>query len=114
MLFWMELILSLREDRLSTRTSLQGTSQAIASKTRNTGLFDYIWVQFYNSPPCQYTTGNVVNLQNSWALWTSKVPAGKIFLGLPASLNATNNGGYIPPSILISEVLTAIKNSTKY
>ncbi|TKY51366.1 Acidic endochitinase [Spatholobus suberectus] len=55
----------------------------------NTGLFDYVWVQFYSNPPCQYTTGNVVNLQNSWQLWNSKVPAAKIFLGLPATLNAS-------------------------
>nr|KYP74830.1 Acidic endochitinase [Cajanus cajan] len=81
----------------------------------NTGLCDYVWVQFYNNPPCQYTTGNVVYLQNSWLLWTSKVPVAKIFLGLPAALNASNNGsGYIPPSILTSEVLPVVKNSTNY
>ncbi|KAE8797865.1 hevamine-A-like [Hordeum vulgare] len=25
-----------------------------------TGLFDYVWVQFYNNPPCQYTTDSGV------------------------------------------------------
>ncbi|KAL2324589.1 hypothetical protein Fmac_023647 [Flemingia macrophylla] len=81
----------------------------------NSSLFDYVWVQFYNNPPYQYTTGNVVYLLNSWQLWTSKVPVAKIFLGLPAALNASNNGsGFIPPSILISEVLPVVKNSTNY
>lgn len=23
----------------------------------HTGLFDYVWVQFYNNPPCQYSAG---------------------------------------------------------
>ncbi|KAJ1385393.1 Glycoside hydrolase family 18, catalytic domain [Sesbania bispinosa] len=81
----------------------------------STGLFDFVWTQFYNNPSCQYTTGNVVNLLNSWEEWTSKTPAAKIFLGLPAAPNAsTTNAGFIPPSELISEVLPAIKNSTKY
>lgn len=82
----------------------------------NTGIFDYVWTQFYNNPPCQYTTGNVVNLLNSWGEWTSKTPStAKIFLGLPASPNASStNTGFIPLSELISEVLPTIKNSTKY
>ncbi|XP_061342041.1 hevamine-A-like [Gastrolobium bilobum] len=79
----------------------------------NTGLFDYVWVQFYNNPPCQYTAGNATYLQNSWEIWTSSIPAANILLGLPAAPNASI-GGFIPPSNLISEVLPAIKNSTKY
>ena len=27
----------------------------------NTGVFNYVWVQFYNNPPCQYS-GNAANL----------------------------------------------------
>ncbi|XP_024007186.1 acidic endochitinase isoform X2 [Eutrema salsugineum] len=48
----------------------------------NTRLFDYVWVQFYNNPPCQYTSA-----------------AGS---------------GYIPPDVLISQILPILKKSRKY
>ncbi|KAK1259978.1 hypothetical protein QJS04_geneDACA021413 [Acorus gramineus] len=50
-----------------------------------TGLFYYVWVQFYNNPPCQYTSGDLGDLQDAWKQWNSDIPAGKIFLGLPAA-----------------------------
>ncbi|CAL0318421.1 unnamed protein product [Lupinus luteus] len=74
-----------------------------------TGLFDYVWVQFYNNPPCQYN-GNAENLKSYWNKWiVSK--GGKIFLGLPAAKDAS---GYIPPEVLKAQVLPFIKNSPKY
>ncbi|KAJ8773189.1 hypothetical protein K2173_028366 [Erythroxylum novogranatense] len=79
----------------------------------NTGLFDYVWVQFYNNPPCQYSSGNVNNIISSWNRWTSSVNAGKIFLGLPASPQAAGSG-YIPPNVLTSQILPVIKRSAKY
>ncbi|XP_047319263.1 acidic endochitinase-like [Impatiens glandulifera] len=78
-----------------------------------TGLFDYVWVQFYNNPPCQYISGNLTNLQESWKVWTSIVPAKKIFLGLPAASDAAGSG-FIPATDLMSKVLPAIKGSNKY
>ncbi|KAI5347139.1 hypothetical protein L3X38_015018 [Prunus dulcis] len=56
-----------------------------------TGLFDNVWVQFYNNPPCQYTSGDVANLEDSWKQWTSAIPAHKIFLGLPAAPQAAGS-----------------------
>ncbi|OMO73268.1 hypothetical protein COLO4_27192 [Corchorus olitorius] len=53
-----------------------------------TGLFDYVWVQFYNNPQCQYTSGDISNLENAWKQWTTDIPATQIFLGLPASPEA--------------------------
>ncbi|KAJ4963327.1 hypothetical protein NE237_023266 [Protea cynaroides] len=79
----------------------------------DTGLFDHVWVQFYNNAPCEYTSGNVTNLLNSWKTWTSSVPASKIFLGLPASSDAAGSG-YIPADVLTSEVLPVTKTSSKY
>ncbi|XP_077249608.1 acidic endochitinase-like [Tasmannia lanceolata] len=79
----------------------------------NTGLFDYVWVQFYNNPQCQYTSGSIENLINSWNQWTT-VQASQIFLGLPASSDAAPSGGFIPADILISQVLPIIKGSSKY
>lgn len=78
-----------------------------------TGLFDYVWVQFYNNPPCQYTSGNIGNLVDAWKQWTSSIPATQIFLGLPAAPQAAGSG-FIPASDLTSKVLPAIKGSNKY
>ncbi|XWS46163.1 hypothetical protein CRYUN_Cryun14cG0040200 [Craigia yunnanensis] len=78
-----------------------------------TGLFDYVWVQFYNNPPCQYTSGNIGNLEDAWKQWTTDIPATKIFLGLPAAPAAAGSG-FIPVADLTSEVLPAIKGSAMY
>ncbi|KAF2315521.1 hypothetical protein GH714_039984 [Hevea brasiliensis] len=79
----------------------------------NTGLFDYVWVQFYNNPPCQYSSGNTTNLINSWNQWTTSIEAAKIFMGLPAAPDAAGSG-YIPPEVLTSEILPVIERSPKY
>ncbi|KAI9181427.1 hypothetical protein LWI28_014910 [Acer negundo] len=78
-----------------------------------TGLFDYVWVQFYNNPGCQYS-GNADNLKNSWNQWTSSLTSGQVFLGLPAAPEAAPSGGFIQPDALASEVLPTIKNSPNY
>ncbi|KAG6730187.1 hypothetical protein I3842_01G067300 [Carya illinoinensis] len=77
----------------------------------DTGLFDYVWVQFYNNPPCQYSD-NADNLKSYWNRWNT-IQAGQIFLGLPAAPEAAGSG-YIPPDVLNSDVLPSIKNSSKY
>ncbi|CAN0825582.1 Acidic endochitinase [Linum grandiflorum] len=78
-----------------------------------TGLFDYVWVQFYNNPPCQYSSGSITNLEDVWKQWTSAIPAKKIFLGLPAAPDAAGSG-FIPASDLKSQILPVIKDSSKY
>ncbi|XP_057447210.1 hevamine-A-like [Lotus japonicus] len=79
-----------------------------------TGLFDYVWIQFYNNPPCQYnTSGEITNLEDAWKQWTSSIPVSKVFLGLPASPEAAGSG-FIPVADLISTVIPAIKGSSKY
>ncbi|KAI3979574.1 hypothetical protein MKX01_001766 [Papaver californicum] len=79
----------------------------------NTGVFDNVWVQFFNNPPCNYASGNVANLENSWKQWSSSIPATKIFLGLPAAPQAAGSG-FIPSDDLISTILPMIKDSNKY
>ncbi|KAI4328511.1 hypothetical protein L6164_020861 [Bauhinia variegata] len=78
-----------------------------------TGLFDYVWVQFYNNPPCQYSANAIGNLEDAWKQWTSDIPANKVFLGLPASPSAAGSG-FISATDLTSQVLPAIKASDKY
>ncbi|WJX14420.1 chitinase [Trifolium repens] len=77
-----------------------------------TGLFDYVWVQFYNNPQCQYSNGNFADLVNAWKQWTSS-QAKQVFLGVPAANDsAASNGGFIPANILISQTYSnAIKGS---
>lgn len=77
-----------------------------------TGLFDFVWVQFYNNPPCHYS-GNTDNLINAWNQWTSS-QAKQVFLGVPASQAAAPSGGFIPTDVLTSQVLPKIKGSPKY
>jgi chitinase len=78
-----------------------------------TGLFDYVWVQFYNNPPCQFNaTAGVGNLASAWDRWTG-IPAKQVFLGLPAAPAAAGSG-FIQTSDLISTVLPVVKKSSKY
>ncbi|KAL3506854.1 hypothetical protein ACH5RR_032236 [Cinchona calisaya] len=79
----------------------------------NTGLFDYVWIQFYNNPPCEYDSGNPDKFKNSWNQWTSSINAKNIFIGLPASKAAAGNG-YVPKQVLTSQVLPFAKGSPKY
>ncbi|KHN28254.1 G-type lectin S-receptor-like serine/threonine-protein kinase CES101 [Glycine soja] len=82
-------------------------------KALETGLFDYVWIQFYNNPLCQYNEGNASNLLNAWKQWTTSLKSGKMFLGLPASPTASI-GGYVPPDLLISRILSTVKTSSNY
>lgn len=77
------------------------------------GLFDYIWIQFYNNPPCQYSSSNPNNFKNAWKRWTSSIKAGKFYVGLPAS-KAAAGSGFVPPEVLKSQVLPLVKSSPQY
>ncbi|KAK1560945.1 hypothetical protein Q3G72_032625 [Acer saccharum] len=36
------------------------------NRALSTGLFDYVWVQFYNNPTCEYSSSNPNKYKNSW------------------------------------------------
>ncbi|CAO2198234.1 unnamed protein product [Urochloa humidicola] len=78
-----------------------------------TGLFDNVWIQFYNNPGCSYANGDDTNLVSAWGTWTSSVKAGSFYLGLPASTEAAGSG-YIPASDLTGTVIPAIRNVGSY
>uniref|UniRef100_J3L331 chitinase n=1 Tax=Oryza brachyantha TaxID=4533 RepID=J3L331_ORYBR len=78
-----------------------------------TGLFDHVWVQFYNNPPCQYAAGDVGALQSAWQQWTTGLPASTVFLGLPASLDAADSG-FVDADKLASQVLPVVEGAANY
>ena len=82
----------------------------------DSGLLDYVWVQFYNNPQCQYSSssGDTSALLSSWNQWSSSLPSGSLLMGLPASSDAAPSGGFIPSDTLISSVLPQIKTSSNY
>ncbi|KAJ4705903.1 Acidic endochitinase [Melia azedarach] len=79
----------------------------------NTGLFDYVWVQFYNNAQCEYSSGDATKLLQSWDIWASSLTSGKLLLGVPACPEAAGSG-YIPPSNLTSQILPEIKKYPIY
>ncbi|RDX75474.1 hypothetical protein CR513_44635, partial [Mucuna pruriens] len=82
------------------------------NRALSTGLFDYVWVQFYNNAPCQFDSANPSNFKKSWNQWVS-LNATKIYVGLPASRSAAGSG-FVPPQTLIKQVLPFVKRSSKY
>ncbi|CAL9158397.1 unnamed protein product [Musa hybrid cultivar] len=77
----------------------------------DTGLFDYVWVQFYDNY-CQFSPNNVGTFLQAWNQWTS-TSVSKVFLGLPASPEAAISG-YVTPDDLINTVLPLVRSSSVY
>jgi chitinase len=76
-----------------------------------TGLFDNVWVQFFNNPQCEYPGGD---LQGVWKTWTSSVNvSGGFYLGVPASTAAAGSG-YVSPADLKSKVLPGVKAARNF
>ncbi|PON49600.1 1,4-alpha-glucan-branching enzyme [Parasponia andersonii] len=77
----------------------------------STGLFDYVWIQFYNNPKCEYKTSNPNAFKASWNQWTNSIDAHEFHVGVPAAQEAAGNG-YVPSDVLISQVLTFVKKAS--
>ncbi|XP_065018770.1 hevamine-A-like [Musa acuminata AAA Group] len=77
----------------------------------DTGLLDYLWVQFYNNY-CGYYPGNEDIFARTWNQWVS-ANVGKVFLGLPASPQAAGNG-FVTPDDVIKRIIPIVKRSEKY
>ncbi|KAH1196105.1 Basic endochitinase [Glycine max] len=70
-----------------------------------TGLFDFVWVQFYNNGPCQFESTDPTKFQKSWNQWVLSIRSRKIYVGLPASPSpATAVSGFVPTRTLITQV----------
>ncbi|KAI3749075.1 hypothetical protein L6452_12635 [Arctium lappa] len=114
--FWDNLAMALAAHSSEKKVYLSAAPQcpipdAHLDAAIKTGLFDYVWVQFYNNGQCEYGA-NADALLSRWNEWT-QVNSPQIFLGLPAATGAAGSG-YMPPDVLVSQVLPKIKGSPKY
>ncbi|KAI9296991.1 chitinase, partial [Neoconidiobolus thromboides FSU 785] len=75
--------------------------------------FDYIFIQFYNNY-CGVNNMNQFNYDqwHQWAIKNSINPNVKLYLGVPGSVNAANQG-YLNPVSLI-EILDKLKKYTSF
>ncbi|KAK9068328.1 hypothetical protein SSX86_012439 [Deinandra increscens subsp. villosa] len=85
------------------------------NRALSTNLFDYIWVQFYNNPQCEFNANNMESFMSSWRTWTSTFSSSTIFIGVPASSDAEcASNGYIPRQQMLSKVLPFAQMSQNY
>lgn len=115
--YWDDLVKYLHEYTLQKKFYLSAAPQCPIPDSHldtaiKTGYFDYLFVQFYNNPPCQYD-GNTQKILSSWNDWTTKFNVTKVYLGLPASPEAAGSG-YMNVSVLNNDVIPYIKDSPKF
>ncbi|KAL0403201.1 UNVERIFIED_CONTAM: Hevamine-A [Sesamum radiatum] len=72
----------------------------VLGKAIDTGLFDYIWLNYYQNPECGCDTG-ISCVLASWFKWSCSLPAGKLLF--------FNLG-----TCFLSQVFTAISYSPNY
>ncbi|RDX91563.1 hypothetical protein CR513_26433, partial [Mucuna pruriens] len=85
----------------------------ILNRALTTGLFDHVWIQFYNNPQCEFSPNNPNGFKSSWNQWTTSINIkGKFFVGLPAS-RAAAGSGFVPSEALINQLLPIVR-SPKY
>ncbi|KAF7813002.1 hevamine-A-like [Senna tora] len=86
-------------------------------KAIKTGLFDYLFVKFYDDERCMYDSSaanTTTNLFRSWDEWTTSFNVTKVYLGLPAAPEAAVSGGYIPMDVLNEQVIPYVSKASKY
>ncbi|KAK1359471.1 Acidic endochitinase [Heracleum sosnowskyi] len=113
---WDELARFLKGFKSSKKVYLTAAPQcpfpdAYMGKALSTGLFDDIWIQFYNNY-CEFK-GDASAIKATWDQWTSNVTATNFFLGLPAAPSAAASG-FVPADVLIAKILILIKSTKNY
>nr|XP_043614121.1 acidic endochitinase-like [Erigeron canadensis] len=80
----------------------------------NLDIYDYVWVQYFDNPRCDFNPNNPTSFMNSWRKWASSVSSNStLFVGLAASLDATT-AGYIPRKEMLSQVIPFAKQFPNY
>ncbi|XP_057732375.1 uncharacterized protein LOC130947690 isoform X3 [Arachis stenosperma] len=114
-IYWMDLARYLKSNstqNVSIGAAPQCPLVSAENSTFSSGYFDYLSVQFYNNPSCNFVSSSTSGFINAWHQW-SNLKVKKIFLGLPASSDEAASG-YIPANLLNSQVLPIIRNSSNY
>ncbi|KAK7380427.1 hypothetical protein VNO78_32938 [Psophocarpus tetragonolobus] len=113
---WDEVVKAINASTSARKIYLSASPQCVypdqdLGNAIRTGLFDFIWVEFFYQNPCIYSNGDASNLLSAWNTWTENVPNTSIFLGLVAS---DEIAGFIEPKDLISKVLPIAKQAPNY
>ncbi|KAF6985807.1 hypothetical protein CFC21_003622 [Triticum aestivum] len=81
-----------------------GYSDRRVERALATGLFNRIFVRFYDEPHC------AAHLEQEWDRWTAAQPHAQIYLGLPASERKV---GYVHPKNLHA-VISVVQKAANY
>ncbi|XP_020232093.1 acidic endochitinase [Cajanus cajan] len=114
---WDEVVTAINASTTARKIYLSASPQCVypdyyLGKAIETGLFDYIWVEFFNpNPDCIYANNDASKLLSAWNTWTKNVPSSSIFLGLAASEDVV---GYVAPEVVVSEILPSVKLASNY
>jgi chitinase len=117
--YWEELAVFLKSHNTSTQNVYLSAAPQCPfpdgqlGAALDTAVFDYVWIQFYNNPECDYSQRVVNDLLDSWKQWTESLTTGKVFLGLPASPAAAGSG-YVPADLLCEIILPVVRMSRNY
>ncbi|KAM7275858.1 hypothetical protein ACFE04_017724 [Oxalis oulophora] len=82
--------------------------------TLSTVPFDYIWIQFYNNPECEFSSNDPEKFKSSWRQWISSTMARKYYVGLPAAAEAAEaaGNGFVSADLVNSQVLPFVEGSS--
>ena len=76
------------------------------------GLFDYIWIYFFNNVDYYYVDDDVFNLDKTWNKWMDRfvhmVQRWGLYLVFSNSSKFIDSGSYIELNILIQKFLPLI------
>ncbi|CAI9089905.1 OLC1v1024557C1 [Oldenlandia corymbosa var. corymbosa] len=84
------------------------------------GIFDYVWVKFYNDSSCQYEEisndfgVNSQKLLASWYTWHDYPGINKLVMGTPSYPEATPGGGYMYVDPYYYYILPILQKSAKF
>lgn len=123
--YWHVLAEELHSYREQRKFSLSAAPQCpinvnnLLDKAIKTGHFDYVWVQFYNNPSCQYNyneTPHTKGFLDAWVAWTTTYKTTyKFFVGLPASPSANGSaGGYVKINDLNNDLIPKVQGDPKF
>ncbi|KAL3698221.1 hypothetical protein R1sor_012297 [Riccia sorocarpa] len=85
-----------------------------AGKFLSTTLADFVFVQFYNNPGCDFRSGSDAVVK-AYQQWTNGLPKAQVFMGLLASSSTTSSDkGFVESGAFKNSILPKIKSIGNY